>query len=133
MGWCRCFQEGVSNLSRTWLPHSLALRCLPQSHALERIHWWKRRHLPTLFLAFRFNASDIAVKSRIDNPVDPRILNDLIKKFAEFRKAYEEGGMKIEEFVSFGATRRTLRQFIVACHDLDAVVRDFMLPNPDAA
>ena len=71
--------------------------------------------------------------ARIDNPVDPRIVNDLIKKFAEFRKAYEEGGMKIEEFDSFGATRRTLRQFIVACHDLDAVVRDIMLPNPDAA
>jgi hypothetical protein len=29
-------------------------------------------------------------------------------------------------------TRRTLRQFITACHDLDAVVRDTLLPNPDA-
>jgi transaldolase len=81
----------------------------------------------------RFNASDIAVQSRIDSPVDPRIVNELTKKFAEFRKAYDEEGLKGEEFDSFGATRRTLRQFIAACHDLDAAVRDVMLPNPDAA
>jgi transaldolase len=35
------------------------------------------------------------------------------------------------EFDSFGPTRRTLRQFIVACHDLDGLVRDFLLPDPD--
>jgi transaldolase len=81
----------------------------------------------------RFNASDIGVQSRIDAPVDPRIVNELIKKFAEFRKAYEPDGMKVEEFDTFGATRRTLRQFVTACHDLDALVRDFMIPNPDAA
>ncbi len=38
----------------------------------------------------RFNASDIGVQSRIDTPVDPRIVNELTKKFAEFRKAYKE-------------------------------------------
>jgi transaldolase len=81
----------------------------------------------------RFNASDIAVRPRIEDPVDLRILHELTKHFSEFRKAYEEDGLKIEEFDSFGATRRTLRQFISACHDLDALVRDFMLPNPDAA
>jgi transaldolase len=81
----------------------------------------------------RFNASDIAVQSRIDTPVDSRIINELSKKFGEFRKAYEESGLTVEEFDSFGATRRTLRQFITACHDLDALVRDFMILNPDAA
>jgi transaldolase len=80
----------------------------------------------------RFNASDIAVHSRIEAPVDSKIVNELTKKFAEFRRAYEEGGLTAEEFDSFGATRRTLRQFIVACHDLDALVRDFMILNPDA-
>jgi hypothetical protein len=24
-----------------------------------------------------------------------------------------------------------LRQFVAACHDLDGVVRDFLIPNPD--
>jgi transaldolase len=37
----------------------------------------------------------------------------------------------VDEFDAFGPTRRTLRQFIAACTDLDAFVRDFMLPDPD--
>jgi transaldolase len=81
----------------------------------------------------RFNASDIEVRSRIDIPLDPRIVSELTAKFADFRRASSEGGLAIEDFDSFGATRRTLRQFIAACHDLDGLVRDFMLPNPDTA
>src|ERR1700731_3289430 len=80
----------------------------------------------------RFNASDIEVRSRIDRPVEPRIVEELSRKFGHFRRAYTEGGLSIEEFDSFGPTRRTLRQFLAACHDLDGLVRDFMLPNPDA-
>ncbi len=81
----------------------------------------------------RFNASDVQVRPRIDEPVDPKIVGELTKKFAEFRRASEENGMTVEEFDTFGATRRTLRQFVAACHDLDAIVRDFQIPNPDAA
>jgi transaldolase len=81
----------------------------------------------------RFNASDVQVRPRIDEPVDPKIVGELTKKFAEFRRASEENGMTLEEFDTFGATRRTLRQFVAACHDLDAIVRDFQIPNPDAA
>ena len=80
----------------------------------------------------RFNASDIEVCSRIDRPVEPNIVDELYRKFADFRRAYTERGLLIEEFDLFGPTRRTLRQFIAACHDLDGLVRDFMLPNPDA-
>jgi transaldolase len=79
----------------------------------------------------RFNASDVEVRSRIDRPVEPRIVEELSRKFADFRRAFTEGGISIEDFDTFGPTRRTLRQFITACHDLDGVVRDFMLPNPD--
>jgi len=82
---------------------------------------------------FRLNASDVAVVSRIDKPVDPVIIEELSRKFADFRRAYTENGLSAEEFDSFAPTRRTLRQFITACHDLDGLVRDFMLPNPDAA
>jgi len=81
----------------------------------------------------RFNASDIDVQSRIEKPVDPIIIGELKKKFVDFRKAFEIGALRVEEFDSFPPTRRTLRQFITACHDLDSVVRDIMLPNPDAA
>jgi transaldolase len=80
----------------------------------------------------RFNASDIEVRSRIDEPVRPEIIEELSRKFADFRRANTEGGLTIEEFDSFGPTRRTLRQFITACHDLDAVVRDILIPNPEA-
>ena len=78
----------------------------------------------------RFNRSGIAPKPRIDDPVDPRILAQL-EEFPEFLRASTENGMSVEEFDSFGATRRTLRQFLGACADLSALIRDFMVPNPD--
>jgi transaldolase len=80
----------------------------------------------------RFNQSDIDVVSRIDKPVAGEIVEELGRKFGDFRRAYSENGISIMEFDSFGPTRRTLRQFIGACHDLDGVVREIMLPNPDA-
>src|ERR1700675_2662326 len=79
----------------------------------------------------RFNQSDIEVVPRIDKPVAPEIVEELGRKFADFRRASTENGISIAEFDLFGPTRRTLRQFIAACHDLDGVVRDIMLPNPD--
>jgi transaldolase len=79
----------------------------------------------------RFNASDIPVQSRIDKPVEPAIVDELSKKFLDFRRASTEEGLAIDEFDNFPPTRRTLRQFITACHDLDGLVRDVMLPNPD--
>ena len=81
----------------------------------------------------RLNASDVEVRSRIDRPVDPRIVEELSRKFPDFRSAYSEGGLSLDGFDSFAPTKRTLRQFIAACHDLDGLVRDFMLPNPDVA
>ena len=79
----------------------------------------------------RFNSSDIEVRSRIDQPVAVEIVDELSRKFVDFRRAYSEGGIAVEEFDSFAPTRRTLRQFIAACHDLDGLVRDVMIPNPD--
>ena len=81
----------------------------------------------------RFNASDIQIKPRIDDPVDPVVVAELSKKLADFRRAYTEAGISIEDFNSFAPTRRTLRQFIAACSDLNSIVRDVMLPNPDVA
>jgi transaldolase len=79
----------------------------------------------------RFNASGIEIKPRMDDPVDPKIVDELYKRFPDFRRAYAEGGLTHDEFNAFGATRRTLRQFIAACADLNAIVRDVMIPNPD--
>lgn len=80
----------------------------------------------------RLNASDIEVRSRINDPVPAKVVEQLLEKFPDFCRSYNEGGLAPTEFDSFGPNRRTLRQFITACHDLDGVVRDFMVPNPDA-
>jgi transaldolase len=79
----------------------------------------------------RFNASDVDVADRIHKPVDPAIVAGLLAKFDDFRRAYSEQGLAMDDFDSFPPTVRTLRQFIGACHDLDNLIRDFMLPNPD--
>lgn len=79
----------------------------------------------------RYNASDIEVVPRIDTPVEPRIVDDLLRRFADFRRAYTEDGLTHEEFDSFGPTVRTLRQFSGACTDLAVLIRESLLPNPD--
>jgi len=79
----------------------------------------------------RINASGIAAVPRIDEPVEPRIVGELQERFPDFRRAYTEEGIAVDEFDGYGATRRTLRQFIAAVADLDALVRDFVVPNPD--
>jgi transaldolase len=81
----------------------------------------------------RFNASQIEVTPRMDQEVPSQIIEALTKHFPDFRRANTEDGLSIAEFDSFGPTRRTLRQFIAACSDLNAIVRDVMLPNPDTA
>lgn len=78
----------------------------------------------------RLNKSGLTAEPRIDQPVAPRILEQL-QRFTDFRRAYDEDGMAIAEFDAFAPTRRTLRQFLAACAELDALIRDVMVPNPD--
>jgi len=75
------------------------------------------------------NDSDYKVVERIDEPVAPEIMETLLS-IPEFVRAYEPDGMTPEEFDSFGATRRTLRGFLQADADLDALVRDVIMPQP---
>jgi len=78
-----------------------------------------------------YNASDVEVRKRMQDPVDPAIVEELRRKFSDFRRAYAEDGLTVEEFDRFGATVRTLRAFIGSFAELLACVRDFMLPDPD--
>ena len=78
----------------------------------------------------KFNESDIPVENRIGRPVDAAIMTELMK-FEDFRNAYEEGGLPVADFDDFPPTRRTLRQFVEACHELDGQVREVMIPSPD--
>jgi transaldolase len=79
----------------------------------------------------RLNASGIDPVARIDEPVAREVLDALYRQVPEFRRAYDPDGLTVEEFDGFGATRRTLRQFLTAAADLDALVRDVLLPDPD--
>ena len=80
----------------------------------------------------RFAASDIAVRPRIETPVDDSIVSDLLRRFPDFKRAYEPDGLTVDQFDDFPPTRRTLRQFLGACDDLRGLVRDIMIPNPDS-
>ena len=66
---------------------------------------------------------------RIAEPVAPRIMKTLLS-IPEFLRAYEPDGMTPEEFDTYGATVRTLRGFLQADADLDALVRDVIMPQP---
>ena len=79
-----------------------------------------------------FNDSNVEVRERIDDPVAPDIVTELYDRIPDFRMAYDEDGMRIDQFDTYGATVRTLRGFIASHHELIRIIReDFMLPNPD--
>jgi len=77
----------------------------------------------------KFQASGIDPTPRIDVPVDPEIIASL-EQIEDFRRAYEPDGMTPAEFDDFGATRKTLRQFLTADEELDQLVRDVITPAP---
>ena len=79
----------------------------------------------------RFNKSGIVPVPRMDVPVDPALVDDLLLRIPDFRRAYEPDGMTPDEFESFGASARTLRTFVKSYHDLQATIRDITLPDPD--
>lgn len=78
----------------------------------------------------KINSNGLDLPRRIDTPVDPEIIETLNRLVPEFRKAYEPDGLSLAEFQDYGATRRTLRQFLDADAQLDALVRDILVPAP---
>ncbi len=81
----------------------------------------------------RFNASSVEVRPRMDDPVDPAIVDELRRRFPDFVRAYEPDGMTPDEFDTFGPSARTLRAFIGSYHELLHQVGDALVPNPDVA
>lgn len=79
----------------------------------------------------RFNASAVDVRPRIDDPVDPAIVDELVARFPDFRRAFEPDALRIDEFDVFPPTARTLRSFIASYHELLHLVGDALVPNPD--
>jgi transaldolase len=84
-------------------------------------HAWQRR----------FNDSGITPEDRIDVPVEPGIVAELLERIPDFGRAYAPDGLAVEAFDGYGATVRTLRGFIASYHDLLGAIRDVNLPDPD--
>ena len=81
----------------------------------------------------RFNDSGLRPVPRIDVPVNPDHIDELRARFDDFARAYDPDGLAVAEFDGYAPTRRTLRTFTKAYHDLTAAVRDVLLPDPDLA
>jgi len=79
----------------------------------------------------KINASEIEVKERMANPIDPKIISQMLDKIPDFQMAYKPDGLPQDQFDTYGATVRTLRGFMSSYHEVQGVVREFMLPNPD--
>jgi transaldolase len=75
----------------------------------------------------------VEVRPRIDDPVDRAIVDELLGRFPDFRRAYEPDGLRVDEFDAFGPSVRTLRAFVGSYHDLLHAVSDALLPDPDKA
>ena len=75
----------------------------------------------------RYNASDVEVINRMDTPVGDEIIGELLNKFTDFRKAWDEKGLAREDFDAYGATRRTLHQFCQATSNVIHTIRDIMI------
>jgi transaldolase len=77
----------------------------------------------------KFNTGPAAPALTLDQPVDPAIVAELRTKFPDFIRAHDENGMKPYEFIQYGATQHTLKQFLGGYDDLIMAVRNLMLSS----
>lgn len=77
----------------------------------------------------RINDAGHEMVERFSQPVPADAMETLLS-IDEFRRAYEPDGLTPEEFDTFGATVRTLRGFLADVGNLEALVRDIILPQP---
>ena len=59
--------------------------------------------------------------------MDQKILDQLMKNFPDFNKAYQTDGMTIDQFDTFGPVSKTLLQFLKGYDELVAVIRSYMI------
>lgn len=79
----------------------------------------------------RFNASGLEVRPRIDDPVDPVLVDELRLRFPDFERALEPDGLRVDEFETFAPSARTLRTFIASYHELLHLVNEALVPDPE--
>ena len=74
----------------------------------------------------KYNGSDVEIKNNIDTPVEPKLMEELMK-LDEFKKAYLEDGLKLEEFEHYGAFLATMNQFLGGYDDLVRLIRSYII------
>jgi transaldolase len=150
--WLQAYAEREGILLTPGCVNWAGIACIKRAHSVYRERGYRTRLLGAAFrhhlhwseliggdivltIPFawqqRFDASTIEVVPRFDNPVPPEAIDELSTLLPDFRRAYEPDGLTIDAFDTFGATVRTLRQFIASYQEVVAMVRDLMLPSPD--
>ena len=130
--------SGVAVFKRTVAEfRARGLRARPLAAAIRHhLHWSELIGgdivitLPAVWQR-RFNASSVEVRQRMDDPVDPAVVEELQARFPDFVRAYEPNGLAPDEFDTFPPSARTLRAFVGSYHELLHQVMDALVPNPD--
>ena len=76
-----------------------------------------------------FDNSDVELRNTMDDPV-PQCWMDELLKLKEFRRAYDEDGMKPEEFEHYGAFITCLEGFFKGYDDLVKLIRNYEFGTP---
>lgn len=118
----RAYQEYNKKGYRTRL---LAAAYRSEHHWLDFIGGNVSLTIPPKWI-HKFVDSGLPVVNKMDEPVNPALMAQL-DKFTDFRRAYEPDGMAEVEFDMFGATRKTLMQFLGGYDKMVAVVRNIMV------
>ena len=66
---------------------------------------------------------DYPVVSRLFNPVQPRVLDELLEKVPGFRQAYMEKGLTVDEYEDYGPVMHFRNSFISAWKNVLATVK----------
>ena len=74
----------------------------------------------------KFANYECEIKETIHDEVNPVYLNELLK-IEEFKKAYHEHGMQVEEFEHYGAFVDTMNQFLGGYDELCQLIRKYMV------
>ena len=130
--------SGVAIFKRTVAEfRARGLRARPLGAAIRHhLHWSELiggdvvLTLPAVWQR-RFNGSSIEVRPRMDDPIDPAVLDELQRRFPDFVRAYEPDGLAPAEFDDFGPSARTLRAFVASYHEVLHQLGDALVPNAD--
>ena len=117
--------------SRAGLPHPDAVGGVPQPPALEPS--WSGGDVvvsPPFAWQVRIDASGLDAAPHHRRPRCSRDRRQSDWQLAEFRRAYEPDGLTRRSSTTTAPPGKTLRQFLAANNELEALVRDVITPAP---